>query len=61
MGLFVLVYRGTQANWKLLDGRKVDFDELVEGLHTLGQELARTLPGVDAVKVLSIDLTARSR
>lgn len=61
MGLFVLVYRGKQANWQLPDGERVGFDELVERLQARGQELARTLPGVDVVKVMGIDLTARTR
>ena len=39
----------------------VDFAKLVQRLQTLGETLAREMLGVDAVKVLGIDLTARAQ
>ena len=61
MGLFVLVNRGRQNTWRIPGGEVVDFAELVQRLQILGETLARDMLGVDAVKVLGIDLTARGQ
>ncbi|MEQ8403595.1 MAG: hypothetical protein RKE49_00760 [Oceanicaulis sp.] len=59
MGLFVLVNQGQRDTWHLLDGKSVDFAELVQSLQARGRNLARDLSGVDRVEVIGIDLTAR--
>ncbi|WP_375282927.1 NACHT domain-containing protein [Marinicauda pacifica] len=61
MGLFVLVHRGQQSTWRFPGGEIVDFEKLVEKLQALGENLARSMPSVERVEVLGIDLTARSR
>lgn len=61
MGLFVLVHRGKKATWQLPDGETVDFAELSQRLQDFGEKLAREMSGVDAVKVMGIDLTTRGQ
>ncbi len=59
-GLFLLVYRGEKQSWKLPGtGDSVDFDGLVEALRARWAVLSPSLPSVDDVLVLGIDLTKR--
>jgi hypothetical protein len=60
-GVFLLVYRGKQKSWHLPDAAGVvDFGGLVEALHERWVALSPSLPNVDDILVIGIDLTKRA-
>jgi len=60
-GVFLLVYRGKQKSWHLPDAAGVvDFTGLVEALHERWVALSPSLPNVDDILVIGIDLTKRA-
>jgi len=61
-GIFLLVYRGTQGRWERPGrGKSVDFEGLVQALQAHWFRISGGYEGVDDIRVIGIDLTARSR
>jgi hypothetical protein len=62
LGLFVLVKHDEKARWQLPGSNKqVDFEALILALQNHWSELSESHPHVEDVKIVGIDLTARSR
>lgn len=60
-GVFLLVYRGEQKSWHLPEAAgAVDFKGLVEALQERWVALSSSLPNVDDILVIGIDLTRRA-
>lgn len=60
-GVFLLVYRGEQKSWHLPEAAgAVDFKGLVEALQERWVALSPSLPTVDEILVIGIDLTRRA-
>lgn len=60
-GLFVLVHVGQKQRWELpTTGKAVSFPRLVTGLQEHWAAMSSSLPAVDDVRVIGIDLTKRS-
>lgn len=60
-GIFLLVYRGKQKSWRLPDAAGVvDFNGLVQALHERWVVLSPSLPNVDDIFVVGIDLAKRA-
>jgi hypothetical protein len=59
--VFLLVYRGEQKSWHLPEAAgAVDFKGLVEALQERWVALSPSLPTVDEILVIGIDLTRRA-
>lgn len=60
-GVFLLVYRGEQKSWHLPEpAGAVDFKGLVEALQERWVALSSSLPSVDDIRVIGIDLNRRA-
>lgn len=60
-GVFLLVYRGDQKSWQLPDAAgTVDFDGLVRALQARWVALSPSLPNVEEILVVGVDLTKRT-
>lgn len=59
-GIYLLVYRGTQKRWKLLNEEWADFQELLSALQSHWASVANAHPAVEEVRVIGIDLTRRA-
>jgi hypothetical protein len=61
-GIFLLVYRGDKAFWKIPDGnQKASFYELLDVLKKRWEQISPNFPNVDEVKIIGIDLTKRMK
>lgn len=60
-GVYLLVYRGLQKHWQLLNGDLATFDELVTALQNYWTSVASAHQGVEEIKVIGIDLTKRAK
>lgn len=60
-GVYLLIYRGLQKHWKLLNGDWATFDELVSALQNHWASVATAHQGVEEIKVIGIDLTKRAK
>lgn len=54
-GVLLLGHHGSKLHWTLPDGKKVKFEELLEHLRSVADQLLSTRPDLEAIEVIGID------
>jgi len=60
-GIFLIVNRGKKKRWDTKDGRRRNFEKVILALQERAEVLVRTLPHIEEVQVIGIDLTLRKK
>lgn len=59
-GIFLIVNRGKKKKrWDTKDGKRRNFSQLISALQEHAEKLLKTLPGIEEVQVIGIDLSIR--